>query len=244
MADNFESFTKDELIDHIQGQEDEIEKLYQDLAAAQRDKKSGKNDASSMLEMADLTAENDELREKQGRDAADIAKLQEMLSAAQRGKKSGKNDASSMLEMADLTAENDELREKQGRDAADIAKLQEKLSEAMVEFKSMKDEKFEAEARVRDYSKRIEVLEREVVEVNNRSRAAEIQSQEAGKQKSNTVKETKRLFEENDKLREEVRTPQYSSHSILICLLRDRIKSFPRLFMPMKKISNCWRRSS
>ncbi len=157
MADSYEGLSKDELIELLQGQEDEIESLNRDLESARR------------------------------------------------GKKGGKSDAGSMLELADLTTENDELREQQSRDAAEIAKLKEKFSESNAVQKRVEEEKLEAEVRAREYSNRIDTLEKEIVEVTNKSRTAEMHSQEAGKQKSNTIKETKRLFEENDKLREEVK---------------------------------------
>ena len=122
-----------------------------------------------------------------------------------RRKKGGKDsDVSNALEPADLTAENDELREIQVRNQEEIDALKIQISESAAKYRRLEEEKLDADAKVKASARRIDALEKEVLDVTNKSRSTELQSKEADKQKTATIKETRRLFEENDQLREEV----------------------------------------
>jgi hypothetical protein len=62
----------------------------------------------------------------------------------------------------------------------------------------------EADKKMKAQAKRLEELEKEIVEVNNKSRTAELQSKEFNKQKTANVKEAQRLWDENETLKDEV----------------------------------------
>ena len=135
----------------------------------------------------------------------EVGDLTEENEILKRGKRGGKDvDAGTALEIESLIQENDELKEKQVQTAMEIVQLKDQVSESAARYKRLEEEKRQSDSDLKAAQKRIDSLEKEVVDVNTKSRMKEMQSNEAEKQKIATVKETRRLFEENDQLREEV----------------------------------------
>jgi chromosome segregation ATPase len=136
--------------------------------------------------------------------------LHKELEAASRGGGGGKKgrgggrDVDDALQIAELQHELEGLLNEKERSAAEILSLQEKVSESLAVQKTLQQQKLEAEAQAKDYLKRIQSMEAEMEKVSRMSRAVEQQSKEANKQKTAGVKETQRLFDENDQLRDEV----------------------------------------
>jgi hypothetical protein len=64
--------------------------------------------------------------------------------------------------------------------------------------------KAESDAKVREQTKRIDDLEKELLKAMSVTKNAELQSKESNKVKGDTVKETKRLLEENEQMQNEV----------------------------------------
>jgi chromosome segregation ATPase len=118
-----------------------------------------------------------------------------------KGKKRGGNNKE---ELDALEAENDDLRSQIEASQLQVSDLREQLSNANVKNTTYKNEKIESDKKIKAQTKRLEELEKEIVEVNNRGRSAELQSKEFNKQKSANVKEAQRLWEENETLKEEV----------------------------------------
>lgn len=106
--------------------------------------------------------------------------------------------------MESLEAENEELRTQLEAGQLTISDLREQLSNSSVKVTTLQAEKLEADKKIRAQTKRIEELEKEIVDVQNRGRTAELQSKEFNKQKSANVKEAQRLWDENETLKEEV----------------------------------------
>lgn len=122
-----------------------------------------------------------------------------------KGKRGGGN-FSQKDEMDALEAENEELRSQNEAGQLTISDLREQLSNSNVKCTTLQNEKSEADKKIRTQAKRLEELEKDIVEVNNRGRSAELQSKEFNKQKSANVKEAQRLWDENESLKDEVWT--------------------------------------
>ena len=79
--------------------------------------------------------------------------------------------------------------------------------------------KLEADATIRQQTKRIDDLGKELLKAMSVTKNAEQQSKESNKVKGDTVKETRRLLEENEHLQNEVRTQSGRiTSSSLFCL--------------------------
>lgn len=134
----------------------------------------------------------------------ELEALQKDFTDLKRKKGIQGTDAKTALDISDLTTENEELREQHTENLATIVKLKDDITEAEARIKSFQDENSNLVAKTKDYLKRIETLEKNIIDITNRSASAEQLSKDAGKQKSEIVKDMKRLLEENDHLREEV----------------------------------------
>lgn len=103
-----------------------------------------------------------------------------------------------------MISELEELRGKTAQDQEEIVKLENLLADTNARLTASISEKSSLESRTKGLNKRIEELEKELFESNNRNRSAEQQSIELSKLKSATTKETQRLYEDNERLQEEV----------------------------------------
>lgn len=161
MAADYDKMNKDELIDLLISQEEEIDQLKD---------------------------------------------LQKELELENRGRRGGKGgiDAASVLELEDLRIENAELRDQQANDAAEMAKLREQVSETEARYRRLELDKNDTETKSKAQMKRIEALEKEVLDARSKSLKSEQDNKDIAKQKSVAAKDTQRLFQENDQLKEEV----------------------------------------
>jgi TolA-binding protein len=103
-----------------------------------------------------------------------------------------------------LEAENEELRSLVENEQLTVSDLREQLANSNLKVANLSSEKMEADKKMKAQAKRLEELEKEIVEVNNKSRTAELQSKEFNKQKTANVKEAQRLWDENETLKDEV----------------------------------------
>jgi chromosome segregation ATPase len=133
----------------------------------------------------------------------EIQELHQKVELAERKKAGAGADASAVMEIAELNEQVEDQQEKIDKYLADISKLKDSLTEANANMKIAQDEKVDVESKLRDATKRVDALEKDILDATNKSKTSEQQSKEASKQKSETVRETKRLYEENDHLREE-----------------------------------------
>jgi chromosome segregation ATPase len=89
-----------------------------------------------------------------------------------------------------------------GHATAEIAQLKEKISELNVTCRKLEEDKHDADMRIREYNRRINSLEKELVETTKKSKPSE--KIEDPKALEASIRETKQLFEENETLRDEV----------------------------------------
>lgn len=146
----------------------------------------------------------------------EIAELNQELLGNQDGKRrstgyGARGDESHREEVLRLEAENEDLRQKMEEDSVALAELRESLATANLRLKGLEAEKATVDKRIKAQEARIQELEKEVVDSANRSKQAELQSREAGKQKSANVKEAQRLYEENETLKEQAFRFQFVS---------------------------------
>eukprot|EP01035_Chromulina_nebulosa_P017755 gene17755-23355_t len=176
MSDDLENLAKDDLIEVIN-------ELQRELLDKQKDIDDKEN------EIQDLTQEIERLT----------------FSNDSKGNRRSSMDTGGDNDAATYMAENEELRSKQEQDQIEINKLKDQLSEANARYTVLSNEKIASDTRNKSLNNRINELEREIVEMSSKSRSAVQQSQDFNKLKNATVKETKRLFEENEILQEENR---------------------------------------
>ena len=187
----------------------------------------------SKLSKEELVALAQQLEEEVG----DLTKENQLLKRGARGEKNV--DAGTVLELGSFSQETEDLREKHAQSAKEIARFKEQTSNsAEARDKRVDDEKWKSDSNLEAAHKRIETLEKEVLDATSNSRMKDIQINEAEKQNIATIEETKRLFEENDRLRDEV----LFSFLIVACALKSlfcydvRIKSWWRSFEITRKM--------
>lgn len=126
------------------------------------------------------------------------------LTQAQTGRSKSRGGLSNREEIDALESENEELREKVDNDAATISELREQLANSNVRATNLTEEKLDLEKKIKAQNRRLDELEKEVVEITNKSRAAAQQSRDFSTAKEANQREAKRLFDENETLKEEV----------------------------------------
>jgi hypothetical protein len=139
----------------------------------------------------------------------EIEQLHTELELSKRDKKPKQSfniTADGDIDINELMEENTDLRERLNSGAMQIKKLQESLVESSATNKILETEKNDQDIKLKDYIKKIDRLEKEILETTKKSRAAESEHIEGEKKKIEKIKETKELLNENDYLREEVTT--------------------------------------
>ena len=101
------------------------------------------------------------------------------------------------------------VRDKLAYEQAQTSKLKDKLADSEAAKIQAVNSKSESDAKIRDQTKRIDDLGKELLKAMSVSKNAEIQSKESNKVKGDTVRETRRLLEENEQLQNEVRSQIY-----------------------------------
>ena len=101
------------------------------------------------------------------------------------------------------------VRDKLAYEQAQTSKLKDKLADSEAAKIQAVNSKSESDAKIRDQTKRIDDLGKELLKAMSVSKNAEIQSKESNKVKGDTVRETRRLLEENEQLQNEVRSKIY-----------------------------------
>jgi hypothetical protein len=131
----------------------------------------------------------------------EIAELSKELTG--RGRKRGPGGGG-----VDVSALEDEIRtlkEKVDEDQTTITKLKDEISTTNVKLKNITEEKNELDRKNRSQLRRIEELEKESRDNLRKSQAAENSSREMNKLKSQNIKISQQLTDENEALKEEVR---------------------------------------
>lgn len=113
-------------------------------------------------------------------------------------------DADLASELESLEEEIGKVREKLSREQKETSKLKEILADSMALKTQAVSAKAESDAKVREQTRRIDDLEKELLKAMSVTKNAEQQSKESNKVKGDTVKETKRLLEENEQMQNEV----------------------------------------
>ena len=128
-----------------------------------------------------------------------------------KGNNKGKNNnAISQKELNDHIAEIEELRAKQEQDYIEVSKLKDQINELNIRNNILINEKLNIEKSNKNQLYRINELENELIDVRKQSKSVVLQSQEFNNATKSTIKETKRLYEENAILMDEV--------SVFMCL--------------------------
>ena len=123
---------------------------------------------------------------------------------SKRGRRGTGKDSDLAVELENLEEEFGRVRDKLSREQTEISKLREKLADSEAYRTQALAAKSESDAKVADQGKRIDDLGKELLKALSITKNAEILTKESNKVKGDTVKETKRLLEENEYLQNEV----------------------------------------
>ena len=133
----------------------------------------------------------------------DIKELTTAL-VSKKGRRGTGKDADLAAELENLEVEFGRVRDKLSREQTEISKLKEKLADSEAYRTQALAAKSESDAKVVEQVKRIDDLGKELLKAMSVTKNAEILTKESNKVKGDTVKETKRLLEENEHLQNEV----------------------------------------
>ena len=150
-----------------------------------------------------ITEENEKQKEEINALNGDIKELTTEL-VSKRGRRGTGKDADLAAELENLEEEFGRVRDKLSREQTEISKLREKLADSEAYRVQAFAAKSESDAKVVDQGKRIDDLGKELLKAMSVTKNAEILSKESNKVKGDTVKETKRLLEENEHMQNEV----------------------------------------
>ena len=157
----------------------------------------------------------------------DIKELTTAL-VSKKGRRGTGKDADLAAELENLEVEFGRVRDKLSREQTEISKLKEKLADSEAYRTQALAAKSESDAKVVEQVKRIDDLGKELLKAMSVTKNAEILTKESNKVKGDTVKETKRLLEENEHLQNEViisclsllRDIILGNHFVLLVILR------------------------
>ena len=150
-----------------------------------------------------ITEENEKQKEEINALNGDIKELTTEL-VRKRGRRGTGKDADLAAELENLEEEFGRVRDKLSREQTEISKLREKLADSEAYRTQAFAAKSESDAKVVDQGRRIDDLGKELLKAMSFTKNAEILSKESNKVKGDTVKETKRLLEENEHMQNEV----------------------------------------
>lgn len=150
-----------------------------------------------------ITEENEKQKEEIDALNGEIKDLTIELVSKKSRRTTGK-DADLASELESLEEEIGKVREKLSREQAETAQLKEKLADNVALKTQAVSAKAESDAKVREQTRRIDDLEKELLKAMSVTKNAELQSKESNKVKGDTVKETRRLLEENEQMQNEV----------------------------------------
>jgi hypothetical protein len=100
-----------------------------------------------------------------------------------------------------------------------MKKLKERLIDSEAARSQAVSVKLESDAKIREQTRRIDDIGNELLRATNLSKNAELQSKESNKMKGDTVKETRRLLEENEQLQNEVNNHVIGSSAVISRIL-------------------------
>lgn len=150
-----------------------------------------------------ITEENEKQKEEINALNGDIKELTTEL-VSKRGRRGTGKDADLAADLENLEEEFGRVRDKLSREQTEISKLREKLADSEAYRTQAFAAKSESDAKVVDQGRRIDDLGKELLKAMSVTKNAEILSKESNKVKGDTVKETKRLLEENEHMQNEV----------------------------------------
>jgi chromosome segregation ATPase len=150
-----------------------------------------------------ITEENEKQKEEIDALNSEIKDLTTELVTKKSRRTKGK-DADLASELESLEEEIGKVREKLSREQKETSKLKEMLADSMALKTQAVSAKAESDAKGREQTRRIDDLEKELLKAMSVTKNAEQQSKESNKVKGDTVKETKRLLEENEQMQNEV----------------------------------------
>lgn len=141
-----------------------------------------------------LNEDNDNLENE----VSDLHK--ELLVVSKKAKKSnnGNNDIDS-----DLDGRLEELQDQLTEADSEIARLKEALTDTNASKSIISKEKQELDIKCKEQAKKIDELEKDLLQTLSKAREAERASKEMQKNKGDSVRETKKLFDENEQLQQE-----------------------------------------
>jgi len=142
-----------------------------------------------------LQEENDNLE-------GEVAELNKELTVATKRAKKGGSGGNNDID-ADLDSRIEEMQDQLAEADTQIAKLKEELTDSNASRSIMKSEKQELEKKSKEQAKKIEDLEKDLLQTLAKSREAEKTTKEMQKYKGDSVRETKKLFDENEQLQQE-----------------------------------------
>lgn len=123
---------------------------------------------------------------------------------SKRGRRGTGKDADLAAELEKLEDEIGKVRDKLSREQAETSILREKLADSEAHKAHALSMKSESDGRAREQAKRIDDLGKELLKAMSVTKNAELQGKESNKVKDDTVKETRRLLEENEIMQNEV----------------------------------------
>lgn len=150
-----------------------------------------------------VTEENEKQKEEINALNGDIKELTTEL-ISKRGRRVTGKDADLAAELENLEEEFGRVRDKLSREQTEISKLREKLADSEAYRIQAFAAKSDSDAKVVDLGRKIDDLGKELLKAMSVTKNAEILSKESNKVKGDTVKETKRLLEENEHMQNEV----------------------------------------
>lgn len=151
-----------------------------------------------------ITEENEKQKEEIDALNGEVKDLTREL-VSKKGRRSTAKDADLAAELEKLEEKMGKVRDKLANEQAQTSKLKDKLADSEAAKTQAVNSKMESDAKIRDQTKRIDDLGKELLKAMTVSKNAELQSKESNKVKGDTVKETRRLLEENEQLQNEVR---------------------------------------
>ena len=161
-----------------------------------------------------ITEENEKQKEEIDALNGEIKDLTTEL-VSKKGRRGTGKDADLAAELENLEEEIGKVRDKLASEQAENLKLRDKLVDSEAAKSQAVNAKLESDAKVREQTRRIDDLGKELLKAMSVSKNAEMQSKESNKVKGDTVKETRRLLEENEHLQNEVR----------LAILTDRVET-------------------
>lgn len=123
---------------------------------------------------------------------------------SKKGRRGTGKDADLAVELENLEEELSDLRDKLSSERLEVSKLNERLLESDAQKSQAILAKSESDGKVKEQIRRIEELGKELIKASSVTKNAEILSRESNKMKTDNVKETRRLLEENEHLQDEV----------------------------------------